>query len=94
MWLHLLWLLRLRLWLRLRLVRLRLLRLRLRLYYTAHTDSNGFYTGDSSYAIAWMALGNRTACVTVALRASRSHTDLRSAPGAGAMLSSAEHSST
>eukprot|EP01043_Picozoa_sp_COSAG02_P009181 COSAG02_NODE_307_length_25111_cov_5.306693_21_plen_186_part_00 len=32
------------------------------LYYTAHTDSNGFYTGDSSYAIAWMALGNRTGC--------------------------------
>ena len=62
------------------------------LYYTAHTDSNGFFTGDSSYAIAWMALGNRSACVTFALRFI--FTNLRSAPGADATLSSAEHSAT
>jgi hypothetical protein len=30
------------------------------LYWQAHTADNGFYTGDSSYSIAWLALGNRT----------------------------------
>ena len=39
------------------------------LYYTTYTSSNGFYTGDSSYAIAWMALGNRTGCDVQFVRA-------------------------
>ena len=30
------------------------------LYWESHTKDNGFYTGDSSYSIAWLALGNRT----------------------------------
>jgi hypothetical protein len=30
------------------------------LYWQSHTADNGFYTGDSSYSIAWLALGNRT----------------------------------
>lgn len=30
------------------------------LYYESVTAGNGFYTGDSSYSIAWLALGNRT----------------------------------
>jgi hypothetical protein len=30
------------------------------LYWEKHTKDNGFYTGDSSYSIAWLALGNRT----------------------------------
>eukprot|EP00039_Didymoeca_costata_P005392 m.81275 g.81275 ORF g.81275 m.81275 type:complete len:815 (-) comp12801_c0_seq8:34-2478(-) len=29
-------------------------------YYTAITNQNGFYTGDSSYSISWIAQGNRT----------------------------------
>ena len=29
-------------------------------YYQGVTDANGFYTGDSSYSIAWLALGNRS----------------------------------
>jgi trehalose/maltose hydrolase-like predicted phosphorylase len=31
------------------------------LYWQSHTKDNGFYTGDSSYSIAWLALGNRSA---------------------------------
>ena len=31
------------------------------LYYESVTKGNGFYTGDSSYSISWLALGNRTA---------------------------------
>jgi hypothetical protein len=30
------------------------------MYWQSHTADNGFYTGDSSYSIAWLALGNRT----------------------------------
>ena len=30
------------------------------LYWQSHTADNGFYTGDSSYSIAWLALGNRS----------------------------------
>eukprot|EP00698_Gefionella_okellyi_P004446 TRINITY_DN1409_c0_g1_i2.p1 TRINITY_DN1409_c0_g1~~TRINITY_DN1409_c0_g1_i2.p1 ORF type:complete len:606 (+),score=116.53 TRINITY_DN1409_c0_g1_i2:597-2414(+) len=26
-------------------------------YYQAHTDSNGYFTGDSAYSIAWLGLG-------------------------------------
>jgi len=31
------------------------------LYYESVTNPDGYYTGDSSYSIAWLALGNRTA---------------------------------
>ena len=31
-------------------------------YWENHTLANGFYTGDSSYAIAWMAIGRRDMC--------------------------------
>jgi trehalose/maltose hydrolase-like predicted phosphorylase len=31
-------------------------------YWESHTLTNGFYTGDSSYAIAWMAIGRRDMC--------------------------------
>jgi hypothetical protein len=30
-------------------------------YYTAHTNLQSFFTGDSSYSVAYLALGNRTA---------------------------------
>ena len=33
-------------------------------YYEPRTRSNGFFTGDSIYSIAWLALGNATAALT------------------------------
>ena len=45
-----------------------------------YTNQNGFYTGDSSYAIAWIALGNRTACEAQFLRAFRYMNGLSGTP--------------
>ena len=45
-----------------------------------YTNQNGFYTGDSSYAIAWLALGNRTACDAQFLRAFRYMNGLTGTP--------------
>jgi trehalose/maltose hydrolase-like predicted phosphorylase len=33
-------------------------------YYEPRTQANGFFTGDSIYSIAWLALGNTTAALT------------------------------
>jgi len=33
-------------------------------YYEPRTRSNGFFTGDSIYSIAWLALGNTRAALT------------------------------
>eukprot|EP01047_Picozoa_sp_COSAG01_P031529 COSAG01_NODE_2241_length_8086_cov_25.173282_6_plen_454_part_00 len=33
-------------------------------YYEPRTRANGFFTGDSIYSIAWLALGNRSAALT------------------------------
>jgi hypothetical protein len=40
-----------------------------RSYWTNVTLDNGFYTGDSSYAIAWMGLGRRDRCDAQFIRA-------------------------